>query len=46
MFTLLPRGIVRLEVAVPAKVAKGLFETHSILMNASGGSAKPRPGDL
>lgn len=42
----LASGIVLVECQVPAKVGKGLFETHSILMGASGEPARPQPGDL
>ncbi|WP_369261199.1 hypothetical protein [Streptomyces sp. R35] len=46
LITRLPSGIVMVEVRVPAKAGKDLYETHSILMDASGGPAKPHPGDL
>lgn len=45
-FAVLPSGIVRVEARVPAKLGKGLFETHTILMDDAGAPAAPRPGDL
>jgi hypothetical protein len=45
-FFRLAGGVVLVESQVPAKVGKGLFETHSILMGESGAPARPQPGDL
>lgn len=45
-FTVLPSGIVQVSCQVPAKRAPGHYETHSILMDAAGAPAEPRPGDL
>jgi hypothetical protein len=45
-FTVLPSGIVQVESRVPVKSASSLFETHAILMDSQGASAKPKPGDL
>jgi len=42
----LPSGVILVEAQVPAKVGKGLFETHSILMGETGEPARPQPGDL
>ncbi|MDQ0930376.1 hypothetical protein [Streptomyces turgidiscabies] len=46
VYTRLPSGIVLVEARVPAKAGRGLFETHSILMDDSGAPAQPKPGDL
>ncbi|MHC3474484.1 hypothetical protein ACYF6T_38125 [Streptomyces sp. 7R007] len=46
LLTRLPSGIVMVEVRVPSKASKDVFETHSILMGPSGEAAKPQPGDL
>ncbi|TPQ22063.1 hypothetical protein [Streptomyces sporangiiformans] len=45
-YTKLASGIVMVEARVPAKAGTDLFETHSILMDASGAPAQPEPGDL
>ncbi len=45
-FTVLPSGIVQVSAQVPTKAAPGAYETHAILMDATGDAAKPRPGDL
>ncbi|MEV6792774.1 hypothetical protein AB0M87_12370 [Streptomyces sp. NPDC051320] len=45
-FTRLKSGIVQVECRAPAKAAAGFFETHGILMDASGAPAVPKPGDL
>ncbi|MFJ1586153.1 hypothetical protein ACIOC1_22905 [Streptomyces sp. NPDC088197] len=42
----LASGAVLVESQVPAKVGKGLFETHSVIMGESGEPARPQPGDL
>lgn len=42
----LASGAVLVEAQVPAKVGKGLFETHSIVMGDAGEAARPQPGDL
>jgi hypothetical protein len=45
-FFRLSGGVVLVESQVPAKIGKGLFETHSILMGETGDPARPQPGEL
>ncbi|MFK4067614.1 hypothetical protein [Streptomyces sp. NPDC029674] len=45
-YSRLRSGVTLVEARVPVKAGTGLFETHSILMDESGGPAEPAPGDL
>ncbi|SEN07538.1 hypothetical protein [Actinacidiphila rubida] len=45
-FYRLASGAVLVEAQAPAKVGRGLSETHSIFMGETGEPARPQPGDL